>query len=44
MAFERSLISAEQLKNALYQLDNLLTYLYKDKFDHLQAVLENLGV
>ena len=43
-AFERSLITAEQLKSTLYHLDHLLTYIYKDKFDQLQAVLENLGV
>lgn len=43
-AFEKGLITADQLTACLRQLDNLLTYLYKDKFDHLQAALENLGL
>ncbi len=38
------LITQEQLQKALRQLNRFLTYIYKDKFDHLQTVIENLGL
>ena len=43
-ACESGLITPSQLQRALRQLDKLLTYIYKDKFDYLQAALENLGI
>ena len=43
-AFETGLLTAAQLSAALRQLNHLLTYIYKDKFDHLQAPIENLGL
>ena len=43
-AHEAGMISDEQLHASLNQLNNLLTYIYKDKFDQLQAVIENLGL
>ena len=43
-AFETGLLSATQLCRALRQLDHLLTYIYKDKFDQLQAQIESLGL
>ena len=41
-AFDTGLLTAPQLSAALRQLDHLLTYIYKDKFDQLQAQLESL--
>ncbi len=43
-AFETGLLTAAQLSAALRQLNHLLTYIYKDKFDQLQALIENLGL
>lgn len=43
-AFESGLLTAAQLTAALRRLNNLLTYIYKDKFDQLQAHLESLGL
>ena len=43
-AFETGLLTAAQLSAALRQLNHLLTYIYKDKFDQLQAPIENLGL
>lgn len=43
-AFETGLLTAAQLCSALRQLDHLLTYIYKDKFDQLQAQIESLGL
>ncbi|MBQ7918433.1 MAG: DUF402 domain-containing protein [Lachnospiraceae bacterium] len=43
-AHEDGMISDEQLHASLNQLNNLLTYIYKDKFDQLQAIIENLGL
>ena len=43
-AHESGMISDEQLHASLNQLNNLLTYIYKDKFDQLQAIIENLGL
>lgn len=43
-AFETGLLTASQLSAALRQLNHLLTYLYKDKFDQLQAQIESLGL
>lgn len=43
-AFETGLLSAAQLSAALRCLNRLLTYIYKDKFDQLQAPIESLGL
>ena len=43
-AFETGLLTAAQLSAALRQLNHLLTYIYNDKFDQLQAPIENLGL
>ena len=43
-ACERGIISHAQLQNCLRQLNKFLTYIYKDKFDHLQAVLDGRGL
>lgn len=43
-AFESGLLTGEQLTSALRQLNHLLTYIYKDKFDQLQIQLESLGL
>lgn len=43
-AFESGLLTAAQLSSALRQLDHLLTYIYKDKFDQLQTQIESLGL
>lgn len=43
-AFENGLLSSAQLTAALRQLNHLLTYIYRDKFDHLQVHLESLGL
>ena len=43
-ACERGIISQEQLQQCLRRLDKFLTYIYKDKFDHLQAVLDSRGL
>lgn len=43
-ACQRGIISSEQLQKGLRQLDKFLTYIYKDKFDHLQAVLDSRGL
>ncbi len=43
-AFESGLLTASQLSAALRQLNRLLTYIYKDKFDRLQMPLESLGL
>lgn len=43
-AFEDGLLTGEQLSAALRQLNHLLTYIYKDKFDQLQVQLESLGL
>lgn len=43
-AFETGLLTAAQLSAALRQLNHLLTYIYKDKFEQLQAPIENLGL
>ena len=40
----RGIISHEQLQKCLRQLDKFLTYIYKDKFDHLQTVLDDRGL
>ena len=40
-ACEHGIISHAQLQTCLRRLDKFLTYIYKDKFDHLQAVLES---
>ena len=43
-ACDRGIISHEQLQKCLRQLDKFLTYIYKDKFDHLQTVLDGRGL
>ncbi|MBO5282845.1 MAG: DUF402 domain-containing protein [Lachnospiraceae bacterium] len=43
-AFEAGLLTGEQMAAALRQLNHLLTYIYKDKFDQLQIQLESLGL
>lgn len=43
-AFESGLLTAAQLSAALRQLNHLLTYIYKDKFDQLQTQIESLGL
>lgn len=43
-ACARAIITPEQLQKSLRQLDKFLTYIYKDKFDHLQAVLDSRGL
>ena len=43
-AFETGLLTSVQLSAALRQLNHLLTYIYKDKFDQLQAPIESLGL
>lgn len=43
-AFENGLLTAVQLSAALRQLNHLLTYIYKDKFDQLQTQIESLGL
>lgn len=43
-AFERNLITQEQLTASLRQLNNLLSLLYRDKFDRFQAILNQKGL
>lgn len=43
-AFDTGLLTAAQLSAALRHLNHLLTYIYKDKFDQLQAPIESLGL
>lgn len=43
-AFEDGLLTGGQLSASLRQLNHLLTYIYKDKFDQLQIQLESLGL
>ncbi|MDE6674652.1 MAG: DUF402 domain-containing protein [Acetatifactor sp.] len=43
-AFEDGLLTGGQLSATLRQLNQLLTYIYKDKFDQLQIQLESLGL
>lgn len=44
VALEKELLSTEQLKTSLKILNHLLTYIYKDKFDYLQAPLNRAGL
>lgn len=41
---EKNILTQEQLKKSLRQLNHLLTLIYNDKFDRLQAQLDNLGL
>ena len=41
-AFEKGLLTAEQMTACLRQLNHLLSYIYRDKFDRLQAHLIKL--
>lgn len=43
-AFDEGLITAEQMSACLRQLNNLLTIVYRDKFDRLQDHLEKLSL
>ena len=43
-AFEQGLLSQQQLCTCLRQLNQLLSYIYRDKFDRLQTHLEKLGL
>lgn len=43
-AFDDGLITAEQMSTCLRQLNNLLTIVYRDKFDRLQDHLEKLDL
>lgn len=43
-AFDDGLITGEQLSTCLRQLNNLLTIVYRDKFDRLQDHLEKLDL
>ncbi len=43
-AFEKGIITNQQLSACLRQLDQLLSYIYRDKFDRLQTHLEKLGL
>lgn len=43
-AFEKGVLTSGQMSTCLRQLNFLLTYIYRDKFDRLQEHLERLGV
>ena len=43
-ALEQGLITQEQLLASLRQLNNLLSLLYRDKFDRFQAILNSKGL
>ena len=43
-ALEKGLISQELLGTALRRLNDLLTIIYRDRFDRLQSPLEQLGL
>ena len=43
-ALERNLITKEQMTSCLRNLNHLLTMIYRDKFDRLQARLDSLGL
>ena len=43
-ALERNLITQKQMTTSLRQLDHLLSLLYRDKFDRLQAILNDKGL
>ena len=43
-AFEKGLLSPEQMSACLRQLNQLLSYIYRDKFDRLQTHLEKMGL
>lgn len=43
-ALDKGLIDTEQLTRSLRQLNALLVLIYRDKFDHLQAELDGLGL
>lgn len=43
-AFDKELLSGEQMSTCLRQLNHLLTIVYRDKFDRLQDHLEKLNL
>lgn len=43
-AAEENLITKEQMISCLHSLNHLLSLIYRDKFDRLQAYLDNLGL
>lgn len=43
-ALEKGLLTSEQMSACLRQLNQLLSYIYRDKFDRLQTHLDKLGL
>lgn len=43
-AMEKDLITKEQMSHCLRSLNNLLSLIYRDKFDRLRICLDNLGL
>ena len=43
-AFEKGLLTTEQMSACLRQLNQLLSYIYRDKFDRLQTHLVKFGL
>jgi len=43
-ALDKNLISKELMSTCLNRLQNLLTMIYRDKFDRLQSPLNTLGL
>ena len=43
-ALDRKIMTDEQISRALRQVNDLLSMVYRDKFDQLQAPLELLGL
>lgn len=43
-ALEKNLITQKQMTASLRQLDHLLSMVYRDKFDRLQAILNDRGL
>lgn len=43
-ALDKGLISPEQMSTCLHRLNNLLSLIYRDKFDRLQSELEGLDL
>ena len=43
-AFEKGLLTEQQMCACLRQLNQLLSYIYRDKFDRLQTHLQKLGL
>ncbi|MDL2301605.1 DUF402 domain-containing protein [Lachnospiraceae bacterium OttesenSCG-928-D06] len=43
-SLEKEILTKEQLQMALHRLNNLLTIIYKDRFDRLQDEINRLGL